>query len=79
MPSSAPTGAGDTLLLRNDVGRPVGAMIRRGDRYIAHVARVGKLNSVFETQEAAKAAVFAKLKTDREAKKTARRFALYHQ
>jgi hypothetical protein len=79
LPSSVLTGAGDTLLLRDEAGRPIGAVIRYGRRYVAHVARVGKLHGVFVTQEAAKAAVQAKIKGDREARKGARRFALYRR
>ena len=79
MPSSTLTGSGDTCLLRNDAGRPVGCVVRRGDCYVAHVAGVGKLPHVYATQAEAKAAVFAKIKADRRAKQVARRFALYHQ
>ena len=79
MPSSALTGAGDTLLLRKEVGRPVGCVVRRGDHFIAHAAGTGKLPGAYATQAEAKAAVFAKVKAEREARKVARRFALYHQ
>jgi hypothetical protein len=85
VPSHVLTGSDDRRLLRDpDAGRPIGCVIRRGGgHYEAHAVVVGKLPTLYRTQQEAEIAVQREIKRQtqakREAKETARPFALYRK